>query len=58
MVKKNIVASFPVSERVKTAVQWEQATEDVWKNGIRVIINHFKEVKQVTPRKQAIKMSG
>jgi hypothetical protein len=52
MVKKNIIAFFQVSERVKTAVQWEQAIEDIWKNGIRVIINHFKEVKQVIPRKQ------
>jgi ribosome biogenesis protein ERB1 len=43
-----------VSERVKTAVQWEQATEDLWKNGIRVIINHFKEVKQVIHRKQTM----
>ncbi|XP_021925490.1 ribosome biogenesis protein BOP1 homolog isoform X1 [Zootermopsis nevadensis] len=37
-----------VSERVKTAVQWEQASEDIWKNGIRIIISHFKEVRQVT----------
>lgn len=51
MVKKNIVAFFPVSERVKTAVQWEQASEDIWKNGIRIIISHFKEVRQVISRK-------
>ncbi|XP_014218575.1 ribosome biogenesis protein BOP1 homolog [Copidosoma floridanum] len=41
-----------VPERVKTAVQWEQITEsdnpDSWKQGIRVILNHFKTVKQVT----------
>lgn len=37
-----------VPERVKTAIQWEQVPEDIWKNGIRVIINHFKEVRQVT----------
>ncbi|XP_031785359.1 ribosome biogenesis protein BOP1 homolog [Nasonia vitripennis] len=41
-----------VPERVKAAVQWEQQTEvdnpDNWKQGIRVVINHFKTVKQVT----------
>ncbi|KAJ4448548.1 hypothetical protein ANN_10566 [Periplaneta americana] len=37
-----------VSERVKAAVQWEHPSEEIWKNGIRVIINHFKEVRQVT----------
>lgn len=41
-----------VPERVKTAVQWEQQTETDnsanWKMGIRVVINHFKTVKQVT----------
>lgn len=38
-----------VSERVKNAIQWEQATgDDDKKKGIRVIINHFKEIKQVT----------
>ncbi|CAD1470194.1 unnamed protein product, partial [Heterotrigona itama] len=36
-----------VSERVKTAVQWEQAEGDYWTNGIRIILNHFKIVKQV-----------
>ncbi|KAJ9597872.1 hypothetical protein L9F63_011273 [Diploptera punctata] len=39
---------FEVPERVKAAVQWEQAEGDNWKNGIRIIVNHFKEVKQVT----------
>lgn len=37
-----------VNERVKTAVQWEQAEDEYWTNGIRVILNHFKTVKQVT----------
>lgn len=37
-----------VSDRVKTAVQWEQAEGEDWSNGIRVILNHFKIVKQVT----------
>jgi len=50
LVTKNDTVFFPVPERVKTAVQWEQAPEDIWKNGIRVIINHFKEVRQVMPR--------
>jgi hypothetical protein len=39
--------SLSVPERVKTAVQWEAVPEDIWKDGIRVIINHFKEVRQV-----------
>ncbi|XP_015512036.1 ribosome biogenesis protein BOP1 homolog [Neodiprion lecontei] len=37
-----------VNERVRTAVQWEQAEGENWRNGIRVILNHFKVVKQVT----------
>ncbi|XP_006609484.1 ribosome biogenesis protein BOP1 homolog [Apis dorsata] len=37
-----------VSERVKTAVQWEQAEGEYWTDGIRIILNHFKIVKQVT----------
>ncbi|XP_034195770.2 ribosome biogenesis protein BOP1 homolog [Osmia lignaria lignaria] len=37
-----------VSDRVKTAVQWEQAEGEHWSQGIRVILNHFKTVKQVT----------
>ncbi|XP_023313834.1 ribosome biogenesis protein BOP1 homolog, partial [Trichogramma pretiosum] len=41
-----------VSERVKAAVQWQQITEidnpDQWKKGIRIVLKHFKTVKQVT----------
>ncbi|XP_043276869.1 ribosome biogenesis protein BOP1 homolog [Venturia canescens] len=37
-----------VSERVKTAIQWEQADSEYWEKGIRVVLNHFKMVKQVT----------
>ncbi|XP_076661307.1 ribosome biogenesis protein BOP1 homolog [Halictus rubicundus] len=37
-----------VSDRVKTAVQWEQAEGEHNTNGIRIILNHFKIVKQVT----------
>ncbi|XP_015126558.1 ribosome biogenesis protein BOP1 homolog [Diachasma alloeum] len=37
-----------VSERVKTAVQWEQAEGELWGTGVRVVMNHFKIVKQVT----------
>ncbi|XP_067002405.2 ribosome biogenesis protein BOP1 homolog [Anabrus simplex] len=37
-----------IPERVKTAVQWEQATGEDWDKGIRIIINHFKEIRQVT----------
>ncbi|XP_046661257.1 ribosome biogenesis protein BOP1 homolog [Homalodisca vitripennis] len=37
-----------VPERVSIAVQWQQAEGEEWDNGIRVIVNHFKEIKQVT----------
>ncbi|XP_078039140.1 ribosome biogenesis protein BOP1 homolog [Augochlora pura] len=37
-----------VSDRVKTAVQWEQAEGEHMLNGIRIVLNHFKIVKQVT----------
>ncbi|KOC63532.1 Ribosome biogenesis protein BOP1 like protein, partial [Habropoda laboriosa] len=37
-----------VSERVKTVVEWKQAESEHWTNGIRIILNHFKVVKQVT----------
>ncbi|XP_018302660.1 ribosome biogenesis protein BOP1 homolog [Mycetomoellerius zeteki] len=37
-----------VSDRVQSAVQWEQAEGDHWNNGVRIILNHFKTVKQVT----------
>ncbi|XP_049788021.1 ribosome biogenesis protein BOP1 homolog [Schistocerca cancellata] len=37
-----------IPERIKSAVQWEKPSESDWKNGIRIILNHFKEVRQVT----------
>ncbi|KAG5323290.1 BOP1 protein, partial [Acromyrmex heyeri] len=37
-----------VSDRVQSAVQWEQVEGDHWNNGVRIILNHFKTVKQVT----------
>ncbi|KAK2580999.1 hypothetical protein KPH14_006052 [Odynerus spinipes] len=37
-----------VSERVNTAIQWEQADHEMWSKGIRIVLNHFKTVKQVT----------
>ncbi|XP_074112143.1 ribosome biogenesis protein BOP1 homolog [Cotesia typhae] len=36
-----------VNERVQSAVQWEQAAGDNWDQGIRVVLNHFKTVKQI-----------
>ncbi|XP_063216320.1 ribosome biogenesis protein BOP1 homolog [Bacillus rossius redtenbacheri] len=36
-----------VPERVKTAVQWEEVSDELWNTGVCIIINHFKEVKQV-----------
>lgn len=37
-----------VTEKIKTTVQWEQAEGKEKEDGIRVILNHFKIVKQVT----------
>ncbi|KAL0279462.1 UNVERIFIED_CONTAM: hypothetical protein PYX00_001011 [Menopon gallinae] len=39
-----------VSQRIRTAVQWEKPspTSEEWLRGIRVIINHFKIVTQVS----------
>lgn len=37
-----------VSDRVQSAVQWEQAEGEHWANGIRIILNHFQIVKQIT----------
>ncbi|XP_026822167.1 ribosome biogenesis protein BOP1 homolog [Rhopalosiphum maidis] len=37
-----------VSDKVKAVVQWDDATSEEWENGIRLVLNHFKEIKQVT----------
>uniref|UniRef100_A0A0C9Q500 AAEL001169 protein n=1 Tax=Fopius arisanus TaxID=64838 RepID=A0A0C9Q500_9HYME len=37
-----------VSERVKSAVQWEQPNDELWGTGVRIVINHFNIVKQIT----------
>ncbi|XP_043482625.1 ribosome biogenesis protein BOP1 homolog isoform X2 [Leptopilina heterotoma] len=37
-----------VADNIKSTVQWEQAEGEEKKNGIRLILNHFKMVKQVT----------
>nr|MBE5724359.1 putative ribosome biogenesis protein BOP1-like protein [Cucujiformia] len=37
-----------MSERVKTTVQWSQPDEEFFNRGVRVVLNHFKEVNQVT----------
>ncbi|XP_053684898.1 ribosome biogenesis protein BOP1 homolog [Sabethes cyaneus] len=36
------------NERITTAVQWVEVSEDERKAGVRIVIDHFKEVKQVT----------
>lgn len=38
---------FLVSDKVKAVVQWEEATPEEYENGIRIVLNHFKEIKQV-----------
>lgn len=55
IVKKtdDLLAEAPKSEtvdndRITTAVQWVDFTEEEHKSGIRIVINHFKEIKQVT----------
>lgn len=42
--KKDLIES----DRITTAVQWTEPDADEYKNGVRIIINHFKSVKQVT----------
>lgn len=48
LLKEEPEDSSVIPERVKAAVQWEQAKDEEWASGIRVVINHFKEIKQVT----------
>ncbi|XP_035787383.1 ribosome biogenesis protein BOP1 homolog [Anopheles albimanus] len=36
------------NERIRTAVQWGEVTEEDYKLGVRIAITHFREVKQVT----------
>ncbi|KAI8039644.1 hypothetical protein M5D96_007064 [Drosophila gunungcola] len=36
------------SERIKTAVQWSNAEADEQEKGVRVVITHFKPIRQVT----------
>nr|CAD7573145.1 unnamed protein product [Timema californicum] len=49
LLKEAPPQDFTVAARVKAAVQWEEEiSEDLWDSGIRIIINHFKEVRQVT----------
>jgi len=44
-----MVLILVVAERVSAVVQWEQVEKDSeeYQRGIRIIINHFKEVTQV-----------
>ncbi|GAB1862748.1 Ribosome biogenesis protein BOP1 homolog [Camponotus japonicus] len=37
-----------VSDRVRSAVQWDQVEREHWSIGIRIILNNFKIVKQIT----------
>ncbi|XP_053672587.1 ribosome biogenesis protein BOP1 homolog isoform X2 [Anopheles nili] len=36
------------SERIQAAVQWNEVTEEEQKAGVRIVITHFREVRQVT----------
>lgn len=42
--KKDLIES----DRITTAVQWVEPEADEYKLGVRIVINHFKAVKQVT----------
>lgn len=50
----DILAEAPVSdqlenEKIKAAIQWTTTIdEDEMKDGVRIVINHFQEIKQVT----------
>uniref|UniRef100_A0A182SEN2 Ribosome biogenesis protein BOP1 homolog n=1 Tax=Anopheles maculatus TaxID=74869 RepID=A0A182SEN2_9DIPT len=55
LVKKtdDLLAEAPRSdtvdnERIQTAIQWGEVTEEESKSGIRIVITHFREVRQVT----------
>nr|XP_029722419.1 ribosome biogenesis protein BOP1 homolog [Aedes albopictus] len=55
LVKKtdDLLAEAPKSEtvdneRITTAVQWVDFTDEERRSGVRIVINHFKEIKQVT----------
>ncbi|XP_062543428.1 ribosome biogenesis protein BOP1 homolog [Armigeres subalbatus] len=54
IVKKtdDLLAEAPKSEtvdndRITTAVQWVDFTDEERRSGVRIVINHFKEIKQV-----------
>lgn len=36
------------SDRIKTAVQWETPKKQEYELGVRIVITHFKPVRQVT----------
>lgn len=42
--KKDLIES----DRITTAVQWTEPETEEYKSGVRIIINHFKSIKQVT----------
>lgn len=50
----DILAEAPVTdqlenEKIKAAIQWStEIDEDEKKDGVRIVINHFQEIKQVT----------
>ncbi|KAK8741083.1 hypothetical protein OTU49_002486 [Cherax quadricarinatus] len=39
-------------ERVRTAVTWRKPTADEWAKGYRIVIDHFRSVKQIVWHKQ------
>lgn len=36
-----------VNDKIKAIVQWDNPTTEEFENGIRIVLNHFKEIKQV-----------
>jgi len=40
-------SKFSTNERTTIAAQWELVDSEKWENGIRILIRHFKPVRQV-----------
>jgi len=41
-------SDYTPPERVSAVVQWEPKDDEKWEQGIRIMIRHFKQVRQVT----------
>lgn len=48
ILKEMPVSDVLESERIRSAVQWNTSEGSEYEMGTRIVINHFKEIKQVT----------